>query len=152
MLCEKKCSKCKKLVPVERFVKSAYVEDGYYSWCKDCCRVAQQVRKTKRPYYYWSIATLSNYRQAGYEVLIENTELEEKACQARFCDICGCELDWMPDKGVTKPMSPSLDRIHNGAMVCMENTQIICHLCNVTKGPRSMDEFIEYCKLVIRRN
>lgn len=43
----KVCTKCKRDLPVERFVSFKGRKDGLYSSCKDCKREYRQINKTK---------------------------------------------------------------------------------------------------------
>lgn len=34
----------------------------------------------------------------------------------------------------------------------MEDVAIVCLPCNTTKGARSMQEFIDYCRMIVERH
>ena len=44
-----------------------------------------------------------------------------------------------------------LDRTQNGNVIRKYNTMIICHQFNRTKGERTLSEFVEYCKMVVKK-
>ncbi len=159
---EKLCTKCGRTLPVKCFNKSKGHLYGVSSQCKDCwkvytkryyasgkARVVFRKRRVAHPHWVWSTQTVTSHRKYGLEVLIDPRELEKRAREARFCAICGGELDWTPLRGKTHNDTPSLDRIDNTSTLTLENTQIVCHLCNRTKNNRTMKESIKYCERVI---
>ena len=161
---EKTCTKCKRILSLECFGKDKRLRDGLQTQCKGCTqkrynrwytkKTSKETKrqwKAKNPYVAWASTTLSAHRIRGCEVLISTSELKAMAEQARYCKICGCELNWIVGKGKIMNNSPSLDRTDNTAVMATGNVQIVCCSCNTTKRDRSMDEFIEYCRLVIRR-
>ena len=47
---------------------------------------------------------------------------------------------------IIKPLS----EFSNCRHMTLNNIQIVCHSCNSTKRNRTMVEFIEYCKLIVK--
>jgi hypothetical protein len=98
----------------------------------------------------WASSTICNHRRKKYSVNINLDELTELADTTETCSLCGCKLNWSlgsKDRR-SKDNSPSLDRIDNSNIINNNNIQIICHQCNTTKGKRTMEEFINYCKKI----
>ena len=77
-------------------------------------------------------------------------ELTNMAKSTRCCPICGITLDYSLKKGKIFMNSPSWDRKYNQNILTQENTWIICYKCNTTKHDRTIQEFISYCKTVIK--
>ena len=158
----KKCSKCKRILPLHCFGKDKTLKSGLRSQCRECTGTYYRKRTTEytknasrkykmaHPYSSWAVHTISSHKINGFEVLIDTPALASRAKQTYYCEICGCELDWTPLKGKPRDNSPSLDRINNLASMTLENTQIVCRFCNTRKGKQTMDELMEWCKKVIK--
>jgi hypothetical protein len=54
-------------------------------------------------------------------------------------------------KGKASWESPSVDRLSNSDILTVNNIQIICRRCNTTKLDRTMEEFVDYCKMVAKK-
>ena len=162
---DRTCTWCHKTKPLDCFalrLNSRY-KDGISTYCRDCQKEYQKKRRVsgeenkvrrahtkKHPYRAWAISTIQHHKQKKLEVTFNYMDLTELARESDRCNICHCELDWTPHKGRTFDNTPSLDRVDNAAIVTMENIQIVCHLCNTTKNKRTMSQFIEYCKTVLK--
>lgn len=122
----KYCNKCGKTLPIDMF-KFRHRKNKICrrSWCIDC----------------------ENILGKKYDVNMTSIELYEYIKNIETCKICGRKLNWQNTK-VSKN-SPSLDRTNNENFIDITNIQIICHDCNSTKRDRTMEEFIEYCKVVV---
>ncbi|MFA5379641.1 MAG: hypothetical protein WC455_28040 [Dehalococcoidia bacterium] len=96
----------------------------------------------------WATRTRLMHRTNGFLVNITLDEIHEMAENIENCPICGRELRWLSGHKKVNGNSPTLDRIHNQNEMNADNVWIICHRCNTTKGDRSMEEFVEYCKNV----
>jgi 5-methylcytosine-specific restriction endonuclease McrA len=71
----------------------------------------------------------------------------ELAERTEYCTLCETKLYWgFKGDGKIHSNSPSLDRKDNRSDLTPENSQITCTRCNVTKGDRSMEEFVSYCQ------
>ena len=101
-------------------------------------------------YRIWARNTIKHHKKKDIIINITLDDLTKLAKQVSHCYICKCELDWSSGKknGVSNNSSPSCDRTNNERDININNIQIICRLCNTTKGPRTMDQFKLYCKLV----
>lgn len=105
------------------------------------------------PIMHWTHSVLSNHRRRGYLVSITNNQFTELAKKTPNCSICLRQLSWSSEGKNGRPQlnSPSLDRINNEKELRLDNVQVICWLCNLTKSSRTMQEFIDYCKMVANR-
>jgi len=166
------CTKCKTEKSADQFSKTLYTSTGLKSWCKTCCnnlakgeqsykyriknrdklnnKAKERIRKN--PYRTWATSTLKTHRKK-YIINITIDELIKFINNIANCQICECELDWNvgTKDGKSKLNSPSLDRINNEDIININNIQIICVNCNKTKGSRTMDGFIKYCRTVINK-
>jgi hypothetical protein len=96
----------------------------------------------------WAIAGLSRHRHQGYIIQMKSKELEKLLKETQTCRICGQPLTVR----LGEKQSPSMDIIDpNNKILSAKNVQIVCFQCNSTKRDRTMQEFIEYCKLVSER-
>jgi hypothetical protein len=107
--------------------------------------------KHQNPIKSWCISTKANHRRRGNIINITTLELFEFAKEKKMCAICGDALNWEPNihKKIVSN-SPSLDRTNNEMILNLSNIQIVCYRCNASKGSRTMQEFIDYCKQVIK--
>lgn len=179
ILIEKKCLTCKKMKPRSEFIRFSYAknfisEEREFKTCNVC---SEQIKKwnnekqydkkryhkdkTKyfernkkrnslRPRYAWSVSSLQSHRVRGFKNEVTPTELELLANSTTNCGICGCELDW-GKKGKKKSNSPTIDRINNEKILTVDNIMIVCSYCNVAKSTKTLTEFIEYCRNIVRR-
>jgi hypothetical protein len=98
------CSKCLKDKPVIEFYKvnGKYPKDGYFSWCKDCCRKHQKKYKEQKRLYMIgyrrkNIDKTKEWRRRNKEWLREyereryykdKGRYKEQARKANFCTKC----------------------------------------------------------------
>lgn len=97
----------------------------------------------------WARATIGNHRKKGIKVLFSANELLSNIKDIEKCQLCGKKLDWTK-KGKLNMDSPSLDRIDNTNELRLDSIQLVCYQCNTTKGQRSMNDFVEYCKKIVK--
>ncbi len=100
---------------------------------------------------WWVKCTLRSHRNAGIDVRICEEELKNFTCRIRNCEFCGCVLSW-GNKGSVCDTSPTLDRVNNETFIDNKNFIIVCHLCNRTKQSRTLQQFFDYCELIISRH
>ena len=98
----------------------------------------------------WVRAILFNHKKKGHKINILVDSLELIAKHSKNCPLCGIELDWSPLKGYKKNNSPSLDRINNEDFLDIHNIVIICSRCNTTKYDRTLEKFVEYCRMIVK--
>lgn len=101
----------------------------------------------RHPHFRWARSSFYTHKACGHEMLMTVGELEQKAKDATECPYCGVEFVWKCGLGF-RSSSPTLDRIYNGNTITNENTEIICRRCNSSKGDRTRDSFLEYCKMI----
>ena len=103
----------------------------------------------KHRYLIWASSTLRNHKIKGYIINLPRIDLEKMAKNTIHCPLCGCELKW--NFGASHSNSPTLDRIDNEDIINKNSVWIICRQCNTTKGSRSLKEFSDYCKMIIKK-
>jgi hypothetical protein len=164
----KVCTKCGQTKSISVFELHSGYADGRRSMCRECrvidhkayyqknkgvISIRSAMQRINKPREYWAYSTVCGHRSRGCTVLVERKQLIELAYKTSNCSICGVDLDWesMCKGGAPKNNSPSLDRVNCDTVLVINNVQIICSLCNLTKNSRTMEEFINYCKLVADR-
>lgn len=109
-------------------------------------------RETLRnPIKRWATSTISGHKKRGCEIRFTTQELIELAEQTTHCKYCGKEIVYKPYEEVPVRNRPSMDRINNDTELRIDNIQIICNGCNISKGQMTHDEFILYCKNIASR-
>jgi 5-methylcytosine-specific restriction endonuclease McrA len=106
--------------------------------------------RIKNPHRVWSTMSLHSHRYRGYLVNITTEELENLSKETTHCPYCGIELSWVGNKKL-KFNSPTLDRINNEKELRLDNVEIICYKCNTTKGDRTKEHFLDFCRLIVKR-
>ena len=103
------------------------------------------------PYFVFARQAIYHHKHRGYSMKISISELEELAKITKTCKYCGKELIY--NIGIRNKKNwfdgPSLDRLNNEKEIRLDNIQIICGKCNVTKQDRTNEEFIDYCYKVV---
>lgn len=162
---ELECKRCKQLKSRDEFSKSTRSVRGKCDWCKSCMAKyhaeyakthLEKLRNDAREWYNkspraWAAGALRSHRNRGHIVNITPEELYKFALDKKICPICGQTLSWGKKNGRIRANSPSLDRIKNEKEINIDNIWIICAKCNMAKGESSMEDFIKYCKTVIKR-
>jgi len=144
------CSKCGEVKNLNKFVKSKGHKFGVHSICKECKEKYLNEWRKNNYHRFWSARTLIQHKGKGFSVKITKNELENIAEKTKYCLICDCKLDWKFGTGLNAN-SPTLDRINNQKTLTLNNVQIICSKCNRIKSNMSMNEFIEYCKMIYKK-
>ncbi len=165
----KKCSKCKLEKDELEFYKDKTNKDGLRYWCIECVKESvnawgknnktvwkntQKIYRESTPKRRWCTYTLYHHKRNGFVVNISHDEMCKIVELINNCNICDCELDWGlggHKKGKTLPNSPTLDRVNNEKIINKNNIMIMCFRCNKTKHDRTIEEFLEYCKMVISK-
>ena len=98
----------------------------------------------------WVTTTLFNHNKSGYDICINRDELLSFVYDSKTCEICDCKLNWTSKgkKGRLVNNSPTLDRMDNEKFLAPHNVQIVCHSCNTRKHIGTMEEFVNYCKMI----
>jgi len=158
------CTICGKELPDEEFyfVAGKKAQKGKRrQQCKTCMSerqketfgshmIASHKHQRLFPHRVWATSVISGHKRRGYTITITLNQLEAIALQTDICPICGVKLDYsrLTKDGKNLHNSPSVDRKSNGDTLTKSNVWIICKECNVTKGRRTMKEFISYCKMI----
>ena len=159
---------CHQVKPISEFGVSNRYAGGHRTWCRDCRKedhkryykqnaenISQRTSEYQKghPREYWAYSTMFGHKRRGCEVLVSRKELIDLAYSVDFCEICGDSLDWglIGKNGSPLDNSPTLDRTNQEKVLALHNVQIVCSRCNVSKNSRTMQEFIDYCKLVAQR-
>lgn len=100
------------------------------------------------PHRSWAIATINSHKARGHQVELTTDELETLARETTNCFYCDKKLKFVRYSGHSMA-SPSLDRLDNGLNICRENIAICCRQCNSSKLNRTLNEFIEYCRMIV---
>jgi hypothetical protein len=119
----------------------------YYKKNKDKIKVKIKKYREKNVHKRWAMGSLYNHKCMGFKISIDIDFLYELALKSTYCPYCRRELDWNFGVGL-KSITPSLDRINNDNELRTGNVEIICNECNRTKGNRTKEGFIRYCKNV----
>lgn len=143
------CKICNKEKSESEFITPI---NGKYYYCKECIKEKAMIRYKKDPKRTWCITTLSNHKTSGYKIKITLDELYDYVQDKDYCLICGKELDWSyGDKGrCHKHNSPTLDRMNNESYITLDNIQILCRDCNVSKSDKTIEELLLWCEKVKR--
>jgi len=150
----KTCTKCKKVLSLDNFLPKRG-EIPFLAQCKNCQSEASK-RAENNPFYKfrrWALNTIKTHKvREGHSINITVEYLESLAERTTHCEYCGRLLNWERGTKGKSPRSdnPTLDRIKNESEINKDNIAIVCMRCNTTKGYHTMEEFIEYCKSVVR--
>lgn len=145
----KRCPKCKQTKLLDQFYNNKSKKDGKGSLCKNCCGEYCK----ENPHRIWVQDTFRNHRRRGYKINITINELIRLAKATTRCIYCNKRIIFQcrGREGKAEKNSPSLDRIDNRNKLSMGSVRIICHECNATKGSRTHEEFVGYCKNIIKK-
>src|SRR4030065_2045016 len=164
----KQCNKCKQIKSISEFYVDRSKKDEFSNICKQCkdiyacsyyinnkdkCLKNIRKQRSKRSHRTWSRSTIYSHKEQEYDIQLTLDELENLAIRTIECPYCDIELDWSlgNKNGRSKYNSPSLDRINNGKILTIDNVQILCIVCNMTKGTRTEEEFASYCLMVSKK-
>lgn len=69
------------------------------------------------------------------------------------CQKTGLKFDYSSPKNKNfNPLSPSVDRKNPYAGYTTDNIQIVCNAYNLAKNQMTDNEFLDFCKIVVREN
>lgn len=145
----KKCFKCKESKELSLFFKHVLTTDGYHSWCKNCCKIANQHSRKK----------LNSTIEGRARVFLRNAERAAKSrghvfaltlenivdcwrLQNSICAYSGRQMTL--DAG--KLETVSIERIDSSLGYTPENTILVCQAINRLKSDFDFDKFYELCK------
>jgi len=164
MSSEKFCTKCRRVLPIDRFKKR---RTGYYeSWCRACTYQSRKkwfigYRKRRAAE---RLAVASEWRRknyATYTLMILKKRARDKRLPFNLeisdlmlpdaCPVLGIKL--MNNRGKAKDNSPSVDRIAPSLGYTKGNVCIISHRANMLKNSASVAELeaiLKYVKSGVR--
>jgi 5-methylcytosine-specific restriction endonuclease McrA len=175
------CKACGIEKPLSEFHRNSHNNDGYNGKCKSCRKIQsigyykthakssnastkryrdshpEKVKqmaddyKKNHPEKVRAMYALKNHRKKGYKTTVTTAFVESLFINTTHCSLCGRELFSEYGSGLTKA-SKSLDRINNETELREDNIWIICYDCNSIKRDKTLVEFIEYCKNIVRRH
>ena len=151
----KRCSHCKRLLPIDKFSKSKTSANGYRSWCKECINSSRDTEENKarcRRYYeergrelmrvykerdiqsyLWNSAR-ARAKQKGLEFSIA----KEDIVVPEYCPILGMKMCY--NRVEKKDNSYSLDRIDSSVGYIKENIWVISWKANRIKNDSTPEE------------
>lgn len=146
------CDTCGENKPLEMFpIRIKSNGKKYHKHrCYDCVRNEQKKYNIKNPVRVWCISTLSQHKHNGYIINISLDELYNYVKSAKYCYICGKELDWTIGKKHSNHNSPTLDRLNNEKEINIRNIQILCRDCNISKSNKTILELVSWAEQVIK--
>lgn len=169
----KYCYKCKTEKNKSEFAVCKSNKDGLQTACKPCRHqiyllTKEKVKENSKKYYIenskkykdrqkkyrkenyirnWCYQTLNKHKKTrGHEIKITIDELLSVVIKSKKCNYCDCDLKW--NIGKYTDNSPTLDRLNNENFLSLENIQILCRRCNLSKQDRSHEEFLNFCKRI----
>lgn len=84
--------------------------------------------------------------------LTVDTLLEVYDFQKGLCALTGIELTCRLEVGKNFPTNASVDRIEAGGPYIKENIQLVCKAVNSFRGTLPVDEFVWWCRRVVKHN
>lgn len=160
---KKVCKICGKLKNLSEYHKSNTNKDGRKNKCKQCVSIEsssyyklnriislrnRKLNRINNPIREIAQAVIDSHKRKGYIVIITKEELINKINEINKCAICNKTLSKVYGRGKIFDDSLSIDRINNEKELRNDNIQVVCHNCNVTKQNRTMEEFVNYCKVI----
>jgi hypothetical protein len=146
----KKCSACKKHLPINHFHRLASAKDGLQLTCKKCTRERHVRTHTQRcvlnPKLEWAKQAVGSARyrskNKSYGCTIDVAYAVSIAPD--FCPVFGFPLKYSKGIGTNKKGgdfdSPSIDRINPNLGYTKGNVVVISRKANVTKNNCSIEE------------
>jgi len=113
-----------------------------------------ELARRKKPINFWVRNVRDHHKIKGHIFEVSFDEMVKLCHESKNCKICHIPVSWdYVQSGITArtQQSPTLDRTNNEKVLRKDNIQILCLRCNVTKGDRTMKDFIEYCNNVAER-
>lgn len=68
------------------------------------------------------------------------------------CALTGVPLTCLLEKGKTFHTNASIDRIEAGGPYTEDNIQIVCRAVNYWRADLTVDQFVDWCRLVVEHN
>lgn len=149
---EKICAKCGTKASVSNFFRHSATQDGWHSWCKECCKIGNQKSKEKK---YLSFEGRINTilqsckrsaKKRGHIVNLTRDDLLEMwNYQEGVCAYTGIVMLTQANS----PYSVSVERIDNSVGYTKENTILVCNIVNKMKSNFDGVLFYKICRAVV---
>jgi 5-methylcytosine-specific restriction endonuclease McrA len=159
------CSSCGADKLIDEFYKDNRYKDGVRGVCKSCLNDYSTTYKENNPELIknnmrkhilnntikiWAHHVIASHKSKGYPVDFKINELIKLSQTTPICKYCDSKLDYTTPFGnrkhIERTTAPTVDRINNELNLTIDNIEIICNKCNVTKQDRTRKDFYEYCK------
>lgn len=148
---EKICAKCGSKKHTDHFFKHNQTQDGFHSWCKDCCHLGNKksIRK-KYSSFEGRIPTFLNScrvsaQKRGQECTITYDDLLELwNNQSGKCFYTAIKMTTQP----ASHYSVSVERIDSSIGYVKENVVLICHVINRMKSDLDIETFQKMCRAI----
>ena len=155
------CSTCNETLPLstEFFHRRNDSETGFQHRCKKCLkkdpnRYDRLIKKDDLRYYLkdrmHGAKFRSNKRNLEFSITL-NYLLKLWEQQEGFCNLTGLKMTHSILEGKIKT-NLSIDRINPKLGYVENNVQLVCNVANVMKSNLSIEELIDFCKLIIEKN
>ena len=145
----KTCFRCKETKPTTLFFKHCQTNDGFHSWCKNCCRYGNERSRTKlnstiegrAKVFLLNAKKSAIKRKQEFSLIVEDIA----KCwyeQSFICAYSGREMTLEAGKLNTV----SIERIDSNIGYTPENTILVCQAINRMKSNFMFDDFYELCR------
>lgn len=114
-----------------------------------------KAKRLRDPLYAWACGSVTSHRNRGHVVDMTAKDLVNLALKNTTCQLCGVDLycgGISYRKGENYLNSITLDRLNNEKVINKGNVLILCNHCNMSKGLRTLTEFIEYCRIIASKD
>jgi len=68
------------------------------------------------------------------------------------CALSGVQLTCKLERGVKCPTNASVDRVEAGGPYTEDNIQVVCRALNSWRADLSVEEFVDWCRLVVQHS
>jgi hypothetical protein len=145
----KVCFKCKESKPYGLFFKHNQTNDGFHSWCKECCKVGNGKSRIKQN------STIEGRAKIFLQNAIKSAAKRKQEFALTIQDIVNC---WQEQNQICAysgrkmtlvagmPETVSIERIDSRIGYTPENTILVCQAINRMKSDFEFEDFFELCK------
>lgn len=151
---EKICSKCETRYSTDNFYRHASTQDGFHSWCIQCCQEGN--KKSLRKKYSTFEGRITTFlrtcndsaRKRKQECTLTRSDLldlwERQNGRCFYSDI---ELSTLP----ALDTSVSVERLDSSIGYTPNNTVLVCNVINRMKSDIDLDLFLKMCKAITNK-
>ena len=144
----KTCFCCKTNKPYSLFFKHNQTQDGFHSWCKDCCTKGNLRSRAKlnstiegRAKVFLQNARKSAIKRQQVFALTVDDIVKCWKQQVEICAYSGRQMTL--EAGQLNTVS--IERIDSAVGYTLENTILVCQAINRMKSDFSLDDFYALC-------